>query len=623
MSQTYNVGVGIHAVTDPAVGLPMQGFAVPQFTKSVETDLYARAFLIEDTVTANRVLMICADIWSCSHAVKKAVVERLRKTFGALYTDDNVMICGTHTHSGPGRYIGHKLYDLVPGGFDPFTLECIVAGMVEATKQAHSSLAPGKIYLGTGVVEFCGMNRSLPAYENNPQEERDRYDAATDKEMLLLKFTHVDENQKEAPIGLLNWYAIHPTDRGQKNTAVTGDNKGWASHLFETDMNADRGTPFVAAFATSNAGDVSGNVELGHPPDGVHDKERMEYHGQLLFEAAKGIFNDDNMEELKGELAVRHTRVDMSHHSIDDWEDARTWPPAIGFAFAAGSAEDGVPKPNVGIKEGIPKSKLSVWNFIRRGLGIAVSFFAEGLRGPDVLSEDVVEGHGEKPIFYALQYDDTRLVPTVLPFQVIKLGQLVITAVPGELTTMAGRRIREDILNTFENTDAKHLALAAYANDYCQYVTTPQEYNMQHYEGATTLYGPHTLDSYIQTLTELSEAIIDGDPIEAGPSGPANTSKTIKRWTFRNLSDKPLLLMVYGADADPMNLPSPVEVKAIASRQEVAYNEDEFKVGLCPPMTEIRARFADQDSFRVDINQLVTIQKDGTVEVGTYTPPKR
>jgi Neutral/alkaline non-lysosomal ceramidase, N-terminal len=43
-----------------------------------------------------------------------------------------------------------------------------------------------------------------------------------------------------------------------------------------------------------------------------------------------------------------------------------------------------------------------------------------------------------------------------------------------------------------------HLVIAGLTNTYSSYITTFEEYGVQRYEGASTLYGPHTLDAYIQ-----------------------------------------------------------------------------------------------------------------------------
>ena len=42
------------------------------------------------------------------------------------------------------------------------------------------------------------------------------------------------------------------------------------------------------------------------------------------------------------------------------------------------------------------------------------------------------------------------------------------------------------------------ITIAGLTNTYSSYVTTFEEYQAQRYEGASTIFGPHTLDAYIQ-----------------------------------------------------------------------------------------------------------------------------
>ena len=71
----------------------------------------------------------------------------------------------------------------------------------------------------------------LPSYELNPESERAQYDADTDKNMLLLSLLAADESN--APLGVLNWFAVHGTSMNNTNTLISGDNKGYASYLLE------------------------------------------------------------------------------------------------------------------------------------------------------------------------------------------------------------------------------------------------------------------------------------------------------------------------------------------------------------------------------------------------------
>lgn len=43
------------------------------------------------------------------------VVEKLRALYGDLYTNDNVLISGIHTHSGPAGYFQYLLFEVYRG----------------------------------------------------------------------------------------------------------------------------------------------------------------------------------------------------------------------------------------------------------------------------------------------------------------------------------------------------------------------------------------------------------------------------------------------------------------------------------------------------------------------------
>lgn len=379
MPPPYSIGTGIAEVTDSAVGLPMQGMAdSSQITTGVESRLFARAFIAAaegSQTAAERVAIIVADIWSCTRRVKDGVLARLASEHDDLYVEENVLIAGTHTHSAPGGYSGNLLYDyeFTNGGCDEATVTCIVDGCVQAIEAAHGNLAPGRIFVNSGEVADCGRNRSEAAYLCNPKDERNRWGEDTDRKMLLLKFVEVDEGGRERPVGALSWYPIHPTDRGQKNTLVTGDNKGYASSLFEQQMatNHSAQETFVAAFANANCGDVSGNVELGHIPDGIHDRAQMEKHGRQQFEVAQQLFTSAS-NEVTGPVAHRHTRVDFSDLQLGP--AARTWPASLGASFAAGSSEDSVPVPDLGFHEGMTVANLDEGDDLISGLaGLGLS----------------------------------------------------------------------------------------------------------------------------------------------------------------------------------------------------------------------------------------------------------
>lgn len=53
--------------------------------------------------------------------------------FGSLYNKDNVIISGTHTHSAPGGFLGHLLFDLTILGFSRETYGALLTGIVQVS----------------------------------------------------------------------------------------------------------------------------------------------------------------------------------------------------------------------------------------------------------------------------------------------------------------------------------------------------------------------------------------------------------------------------------------------------------------------------------------------------------
>ncbi|MCF2151396.1 neutral/alkaline non-lysosomal ceramidase N-terminal domain-containing protein [Desmonostoc muscorum LEGE 12446] len=633
----YNIGTGISEVTDPAIGKNMQGMADPsQKIRGVESKLYARTFVITDATDKDLkkpVVIVIADIWASVEAVKTAVIKRLKSQpkFQSL-NEENVLISGTHTHSGPGGFSHSALYEYATGGFDTHTFECVVSGIVKSIQKAFNNLAPGKIYINKGIIADCGRQRSKEAYLNNPAEERKRYNSDTDKEMLLLKFVRVNQT-KEVPIGVLNWYAIHPTDRGQKTTVINGDNKGYASYLFEKALgtNYSNKETFIAAFANSNCGDVSGNVEFGYIPDGSDDKAHMELHGRKQFDMAKKLF-DSATEELQGEIGFRHTRVDMSNIKIENQPGKRTWPGALGLAFAAGSTEDSIPKielPVIGtidsfeLREGLIEAKDQI-SVTERAAQLAIISAMAATFGVTEDKRDFVQGHLPKPIILRTGLLNPPITPNILPLQLIKIGSLILTAIPGEITTMAGRRLKETVLNELKDFGIKHLAMAAYANDYSLYITTKEEYDKQHYEGGCTLFGPYTLMAYQQEFRKLANALKNKKAVNPGPSPSKRTASVAKRITIRNLSSSSITVeffkqsdTVVGGVFDFAAVPLPNGTLQIPKQSDCVY--------ILPSDVNMVKMRINQNKTRIvekiGLYRLVTIKPDGTATVSNYVPP--
>ncbi|PBC34777.1 Neutral ceramidase [Apis cerana cerana] len=443
------------------------------------------------------------------------VVENLQKQYGDLYTENNVMISATHSHSTPGGFMLHMLFDLTTFGFVRETFDAMVNGITKSIERAHNAMVPGRLFITHGEVHGVNINRSPFAYLNNPKVERDKYRDNVDKILTQIQFYKEEDNK---PLGVINWFAIHPTSMNNTNHLVSSDNIGYASILFERIMNNDsligKG-PFVAAFASSNLGDVSpntrgpkcefsgNNCSKQYTCPGRKEMCFASGPGRNMFESTSIIANKMFKEswEVIGPLRVVHRYVNMVEQTAEYYnettqrtETVRGCEPAMGYSFAAGTIDG---PGSFSFRQGTTSAN-PMWNVVRNLLATPTN-------------EDI-KCHGAKPILLATGHMSLpyEWQPKIVATQVALIGNVVIAGVPGEFTTMSGRRLREAIKTVMNDAsdDETSVIVAGLCNTYSDYVTTPEEYQIQRYEGASTIFGPHTLTIYLKQYQELVTAAI-------------------------------------------------------------------------------------------------------------------
>uniref|UniRef100_A0A1B6I745 Neutral ceramidase n=2 Tax=Homalodisca liturata TaxID=320908 RepID=A0A1B6I745_9HEMI len=98
--------------------------------------------------------------------------------------------------------------------------------------------------------------------------------------------------------------------------------------------------------------------------------------------------------------------------------------------------------------------------------------------------------------------------PSVVSTQLALVGDVALVCVPGEFTTMAGRRLRDALRQTLHFASNKNVLIVGLCNTYADYITTPEEYKVQRYEGASTIFGPYTLPLYLDIYRKLAQATL-------------------------------------------------------------------------------------------------------------------
>ncbi|KAF8341009.1 Neutral/alkaline nonlysosomal ceramidase [Amanita rubescens] len=554
----YLLGLGIGDITGPIVETNMMGYAsLPQVDTGLHMRQRSRAFIIAEAAQpSNTVVFINADIAMGDTGVRRTIVSMLSSQYPGLYTNENIAFVGTHQHSGVGGYLENLLPQITALGYVNQTADAIIKGSVLAVQRAHQSLAPGKLSVGNTTVLNANINRSPTAYLANPVAERARFKYDQDKGMSLLRFDDLKGN----PRGFLDFFPVHGTSLYENNTLVSADNKGMAASLYESFMEPSAmpgNTTFVAGFIQANVGDTSPNTlgafceSPGQPYDGqpcaldhstcggtvqdchgrgpgfrTSDFESNRIIGQLQFEGARTIMDGARMP-VTGSVRSVHVYLNMSRHlfTLPNGTVVNTCPAAMGFSFAGGTT-DGPGAFDFVQGDNSSNTQNPFWELVK------------GAVTPNPTQEQI-NCQYPKPILlntgYAhFPYDWS---PATVDIQILRVGNFVMLIMPGELTTMAGRRIREAIRAKLISSGVlgsnAYVVIAGPANTYGHYVTTREEYGVQRYEGASTIFGQFTLEAYIDKYSSLVRYLankVPGTPASDAPP-PEQTSKAISLQT--------------------------------------------------------------------------------------------
>lgn len=548
----------------------MMGYADSnQLGSGLRQRLYSRAFIVGDIEKpSERFVYLVLDTQSGDTAVRYGILRALAGLGAefAVYTQQNVAVTGTHSHSGPGAWLNYLLPQITSKGFNKQSYQAIVDGAVLSIKRAHATLAPGYLTVGHTKVTGANINRSLFAYLANPEEERQKYvvdgeEESVEKTLTLLRFQRASDGKNT---GVLTWFPTHGTSMLGNNTLISGDNKGVAAYLFERSIQKKESAAegFVAGFSQANVGDTSPNVLGAWCEDGTGDScsfenstcangKSQDCHargpffrvkdngasscyeiGRRQYEPAKALYDDlasTGVPVVGNTVKSFHVFHDMSHYSfpLENGSYVTTCPAAMGYSFAAGTSDGPGKFDFTQNNPGDPKAS-PMWAAVRNFL-----------HAP---SEDQKRCHFPKPILLDVG-EITRpylWTPNIVDVQVFRVGQFMMIISPGEATTMAGRRWKSAVHGYALSTSLSGasdvdpiVVIGGPANSYTHYITTTEEYGIQRYEGASTLYGPYTLNAYINiTLSNLhhlgSTATSQPDP---GPPPPDNYNKSLSFMT--------------------------------------------------------------------------------------------
>lgn len=540
----YQAGWGRQDIGVTPRGYAMHGFGQPGHRAfGQETPLYARAQVIQDA-TGQALIFCCLDLGYVTQAMRAGAVARLQQQLGSAFNEAAFVLTCTHTHSGPGGCSHDVLYNLVTPGFVPEHLEAVIVATVNAVIEAWQSATATDISLASARFDESvpvAWNRALKAWNRNPDVPRYREGEnhkALERQMQVLRFSRDGQVQS-----LLSLFGVHATCLGNSLDRHDGDNKGYAAAQAEQVLIDAGASAAVAIFAQGTAGDVSPHY---HGPRALARRRLLRGRAEYVYAAENGRFQSqmalsivaDNAQlALAGTIDSVLTYVDFSAVHADPAmangeTEAWTTDPCHGVSFFAGTPVDGLgvaPALAAVMRLGAravrrwrlsPMARLSPSErqyyqrlyaaqgpkdiLMESGRKQALGLPLTQLRLPDGIDPLVAELKREA---LAGAVTESALVPTVLPLQIIVLGQLALVCCPGEFTTTAGRRLIDTVAKRLAPRGIEQVLICTYCNDYMGYVTTHEEYQEQAYEGGHTVFGQWTLAAFQTEFARLADEL--------------------------------------------------------------------------------------------------------------------
>lgn len=379
-------------------------------------------------------------------------------------------------------------------------------------------------------VADAGVNRSMEAFRLNPEELRSALPDGLDTSSTTLRM-----ERGGAVDAVVNWYATHSTSLTNTNRLVSEDNKGCAEYALErldhgVHLTAQQRAKFVGAFANSNSGDISPNLNLSPgswPTD--DESENTREIGTRQADAVRSQLASAG-DPVGSGVASRITYVDMRGYQVrpefsGTGRTERTGWAILGTAFGAGSQEDG-PGPSI-FSEGLWNNPFSAtlasWRY----------------------RVDRYEAAIQAPKSTLLSVGAMGWVQQQVPVQLIRLGRLWLAVMPGEVTAAVGVMYCRAVAEA-TGAQERDVIIQATSNGCTHYVTTRCEYESQQYEGGATICGKHSAAAYCQILDGLARAIVDDTEVALGPVPRDESATALRSLQGADGADLPMPMRAFG-----------------------------------------------------------------------------
>ncbi|HEX4924200.1 MAG TPA: neutral/alkaline non-lysosomal ceramidase N-terminal domain-containing protein [Bdellovibrionales bacterium] len=252
-ADALRVGVAVADITPP-IGVPLAGYggggrraglgdAKSRFSTYLKPSVGVRDPIQSKVLYVDngkqRLVFVSVDMIGASKRMREDILSRLTG-----FTENELYISGTHTHSGPGAFEKNWLWEILASDdYKEEVYEHLVAGILRSIKLAKLNLQAGSVYHVAFKADGLQSNR------------RDRPGHYDDEAHLLLA-----RNAKGEWLGGIVNFAIHGTFFGTTNLHYSADVNGAIAAAVErrfTKLNSAAAKTPVFLFINGAEGDVA------------------------------------------------------------------------------------------------------------------------------------------------------------------------------------------------------------------------------------------------------------------------------------------------------------------------------------------------------------------------------
>ena len=280
-------GVAREVIT-PEVGCNLYGYRPNIYSTCVNDELTATAFYF--ACGERSAMMISLTLGSVSGELSDKIRAMLSNENGISVGD--ILLCATHTHSGPNTTGTAGWGDVDTAYVDGV----LIPGILKAASDARAAAVPAKVGMAQG-LSYVGINRRELRINNKIAFGQNPW-GCFNPNMTVLSF----KNEDGKVIGNMIHYGCHCTASGH-NTEITRD---WAGPMIDKLEEISGG---ITAFFNGPEGDVGPRLANGKTCGKATVKDAIELGGVAASDAV-GIWRkiktwrEVTLDTAKAELKV-------------------------------------------------------------------------------------------------------------------------------------------------------------------------------------------------------------------------------------------------------------------------------------------------------------------------------